>query len=181
MKRSFLLIGVFLPILVMGCRQQTQPKQSAQQGNQGQAQPQSPSPLVNMGDAYALLGKHFKDKAVEEFMGPGMKYCYTDSTGAMACPLLGVTLHLGDYDRISHVTFHPNAIGHYKPYAGPLPFGLARGDTRAVVRSKLGHPDESLTDTDLYTSRSPRVSVTYYTDASPQAGLISKLQVSLVE
>ena len=128
-------------------------------------------------DAYALLGKHLKDPDVEAFTGAGLKHCFVDAAGQVACPLLGVNLALDGNAIIKQVTFYPNAMGAYRPYAGPLPFGLARGDTRAMVVSKLGRPDKSLTDTDLYTLRSPRVSVTYYSNTSPQAGLIHKLTV----
>jgi hypothetical protein len=129
------------------------------------------------GDAYALLGKHFEDLAVQAFMGPGMKHCFVDIAGHLACPLLGVWLVLDGKDRIRHVTAYLNPTGFYRPYAGPLPFGLARGDRRAQVISKLGRPDTTLTDDDIYTSRSPRISVSYYPKASPKAGLIKNLSI----
>jgi hypothetical protein len=72
-----------------------------------------------------------------------------------------------------------NPLGnHYRPYGGPLPFGLDRGDSRATVNAKLGRPDTSLETSDHYRSRSPQVHVTYYPATSPLAGSIRELLIN---
>jgi hypothetical protein len=133
-----------------------------------------------MVDPFKLLGKPFEDSMVQAFMGPGMKYCYVNSAGQIACPVLGVDLVLGGDDGIRQVTYYPNASGDYRSYTGPLPFGLARRDTREGVASKLGRPDLRQPDVDLYTSRSPRISVKFYPEGTSQAGSIARLAVFLV-
>jgi hypothetical protein len=138
----------------------------------------SDSPVTARGtDAFALLGRPFVDPVVEAFTGPGMQQCYVNAAAQIACPRLGINLSLNGDDVIRQVTAYLNALGAYRSYEGPLPFGLTAADTRTGVQSKLGRPDERLTDTDLYTSRTPRVSVTYHPEASPRAGRMRYLSV----
>jgi hypothetical protein len=106
-----------------------------------------------------------------------MQQCHVNAAAQIACPRLGVDLSLDGDDVLRQVKAYVNALGAYRSCEGPLPFGLAAADTSAVVQSRLGPPDERLTDTDLYTSRTPRVSVTYHPTASPHAGRIRYLSV----
>ena len=133
-------------------------------------------------DVVALLGKNVDDPAVEALVGPVYQRCVINSVSQLACPLAGVDFALENPDGkklvIRQVRLYVNIRGAYAPYSGTLPFGLARNDRRDNVLAKLGRPDQSLRDTDIYTSRSPRVVITYHPgDSNPQAGLIRELSL----
>lgn len=128
-------------------------------------------------DAVALLGKNLRDPAVAEFAGARLEHCYINTAGQLACSPLGVDFAF-ENEIIKQVRLYPNAVGAYMPYKGSLPFGLARGDTRDVVKAKLGSPNKQTADSDIYTSSNQSLIVTYYGQASSQSGLMRYLVIS---
>lgn len=183
MSRLFVVVFMALAACQGDSRSSAVPPQGDVSTEPLPAMTSDPAALPDAGrsaDAYSLLGKAFESPEVQNFTGPGMNQCYVDSAAQIACPRLGTELALDGNDRVRQVATYPNAVGAFRPYSGPLPFGLDKSDTRTTVAAKLGSPDQRLPNTDLFTSRSPRLSITYFPDGSPNAGLMNKVAVFLV-
>jgi hypothetical protein len=85
----------------------------------------------------AVLGKSLDDTDVSDFIASNR----CASTGSFRlCSPAGMSLLIGEGQKIESVTLYPNGSADFAAYNGTLPLGLSAGDTMASVEDKFGQP-----------------------------------------
>jgi hypothetical protein len=85
----------------------------------------------------AVLGKSLDDTSVADFIASNR----CAGTGSFQlCSLAGMSLLIGEGQKIETVTLYPKGSAGFAAYNGTLPLGLSAGDTMASVEDKFGQP-----------------------------------------
>jgi hypothetical protein len=169
---------VCLGVLIAACDSGPTPARTEAPPMPGPPRGGAEAPASAAPNVLSLLERPLRDPAVAAVIGADWERCSV-TQGRFACPSLGIDLRFDSEDTIYGIDFYPNALGgHYRSYPGQLPYGLVAGDRREDVHRKLGTPDVSIAESDLYSSRSPRIDVVYHSGASANAGLIRYLKIS---
>ena len=130
-----------------------------------------------------VLGKPVDGVEVKAIVGDFYKSCTMQHGNYYECPLAGVDLAttvVDDQLRVTQIKLYLNPLaGRYRAYAGPIPHGIERSDRVADLRAKLGDPAVIAGATDIYDNLSPKMFIQYYSDTSPQPGLVRTVALAL--